>query len=68
MPREKADYRDNLALLNERFGAKATAPLSAVADYVGVDYRTLLAEGSFPVIKCGRCYVVPLVGLAKWLS
>lgn len=68
MGREYADYRDNLALIAEHYPRKAALSLPETAEFLGCDYRTLKNSKTFPVVKCGRTYSVPVVGLAKWLS
>lgn len=41
MPREKELYRDNLCLLREAFGDVMVAEMKPVAEYLGIDVRTL---------------------------
>ena len=40
MPREKAEYRDNLEALLERFPTKMLLTAKEVAGYCGIDPRT----------------------------
>lgn len=68
MGREYEDYRDNLALIAEVHPKKAALTLPEAAEFLNCDYRTLKNSKTFPVVKCGRTYSVPVVGLAKWLS
>ena len=73
MALEKAEYRDNLQRLSDRWPDRDMIPLAEVAAYLCVDYRTLLRADKFPVkqiagTKRHRTLVVPIVGLARWLS
>lgn len=68
MPREKEDYRDNLEMLRAKFGDVCTIPILQVAEYTQKDVRTLKADTKFPLKQLRSSYVVPIVGLAKWLS
>ena len=45
----------------------ATAPLKAVATYLGLDPRTLMATRSFPLRKNGNKYYVVKTALARWM-
>ena len=66
---EKVNFRDNLNAIYDYFGKeKAYVSLHDAAKYCGIDYRTLIANKTFPLIKAGRYYKVPLVNLARWLS
>lgn len=70
MPREKEGFHEQLEAIYEHFGKEpALVPLNKVAEYLGVDKRTLLDDESFPIKTFGRqCYRVPLVSLARWLA
>ena len=65
---EKELYRINLEAISKRFGDKQFLPLSEVADYLGVNFRTLLGDKTFPVRKNGRFYGVFQTALASWMS
>lgn len=67
--REKECFRDWLVELHGAFGDDvALIPVSKVAKYLKKDYRTLIADKSFPVKRIGGRFEVPIVGLARWLS
>ncbi len=68
MARESADYRDNLEMLREMFPGKAAITLQAASDLICRDKRSLLGDKAFPTQKVGNRYIVPIVGLAKYLS
>ena len=68
MPREKQDFRENLALLRELYPGKVTLTIQEACALIGRDRRTLLKDRAFPAQKIGGRYIVPLVGLARYLS
>lgn len=69
MAREKECFRDWLAALRTEFGEDAMlVPVTRVSAYLKKDYRTLIADKTFPVKKIGGRYEVPIIGLARWLS
>lgn len=68
MSREKEDYRENLNLITEHFGDGQLITLRAAADYLGVHFRKLQNDKSFPLKKVGGRYYVPAVSLARWMS
>lgn len=68
MSREIEGYRDNLARLAERFPEREAISISEAAQIIGVDYRVLSADRSFPARKVGRRTIVPIAGLARWMA
>lgn len=68
MAREKTDYRDNLELISEEFGAVQLIPFKKAAQYCGIDVRALQKDETFPLKKVAGRYYVTAVGLARWLS
>lgn len=68
MPREKEDFRENLARLTERFPGREAISIQEAAPILGRCVRTLVDDKKFPKIKIGSSWSVPLVGLARWLS
>lgn len=69
MSMEKPDFRANLERLCERWPNRELIPIREAADFLGVDYRTLLKTDRFPTkVIANKTVVVPLVGLARWLS
>lgn len=66
MPREKADYRDNLELVLKRFGDRALLTQKEVGEFLGL---SPYAMQRLPIVKKvnGR-YMVSAVALAKYLS
>lgn len=68
MSREKEDYRLNLERLLVLFGRKEMLSLKDVCDYLGCDRRTILNTKNFPIKQIGNRYIIPLAGLARWLS
>lgn len=66
--RDKQDFRENLARVSERANGAEMVPLLIAAKIVGLDYRTLKNDKSFPVKKIGRMYYVSVAGLARWMS
>ena len=67
MPREKEGFRDQYTVLKERFPDREAITLDESATILGVDRRSLIAEKGFPAKKICSKYVVPLVGLARWM-
>ena len=65
---DNATYEGNLEKIYEKFGRGALIPLLPVAEFVGLNYRTLLTDKKFPVKKVGRKYYVNSVALARYLS
>lgn len=68
MSREKRDYHDNYVRILEAFGNVQLIPLKKAAEYVGIDYRTMIRAKESPVKKIAGRYYVPAVALARWLS
>ena len=68
MPRELEDYRDNLELLGKLFPGKATITIEETAQVIGCHKRTIAGNDDIPVVKVGRRSLVPIVGLARYLS
>lgn len=68
MSREKEDYRTNLERLREIFVGRDVISCTQAAKYLGVDARTLKSDKKFPVKSVNKKYIVPLTGLASWLS
>lgn len=68
MPREKEDFRENLARLSERFPGREAITVSETAALLGRCTRTVLTDKTIPKVKISREYIVPIVGLARWLS
>lgn len=66
MAREKADFRDNLELIRERFGDKAVLTQQEVTEYTGLS-RYMLGQAGI-LKKIGGRYMVTAVALAKYLS
>lgn len=66
--REKRDYRDNLARLYERFPGREALSIKETAALLGLDPRTVREVADLPRKRVGNLYIVPIVGLAKWLS
>lgn len=61
-------YEKNLENIYATFGRVALVPLLAVAEFVGMNWRTLRDDKKFPVKKIGGRYYVASVALARWLS
>ena len=68
MPREKEMYRENLRLLSEAFPNRATIRQIEAARYLGIDVELLAKEKTFPRLKVGGRYFVPIAKLASWMS
>lgn len=67
MPREKEGFREQLQSLMERFPGKEAVGLEACCEMLDTDRRILLKDKTFPAKKVGGKYMIPLVGLARWL-
>lgn len=67
MPREKEGFREQLQSLMERFPGKEAVGLEACCEMLDTDRRVLLKDKTFPAKKVGGKYMIPLVGLARWL-
>lgn len=67
MPKEKENYRDNLERICERFKSELIT-LKEAAEFLGIDFRGLQTDKSFPIKKVGGRYYVTVVALARWLS
>ena len=62
-------YHANLQCIYDRFGEESmTIPFGAVAEWLGVDRRTLQRDRTFPIKKIGRAWVCAKPALASWLS
>lgn len=75
MPREKEGFRDQLERLIERYPGRETLRIDEVCSLLGVYRTTLLQDKTFPAKKVGHTksktggvYLVPIVGLARWLA
>ena len=70
---EKADFRENLALLREMFPGKVSLTVSEVAGVLGLDIKTVYGavarrSDPMPCIKAGQKRIlIPLPGLARWM-
>ena len=75
MPREKEGFRDQLERLTEKFPGRECLTIEEASKLLQVHRQTLLQDKDFPAQKVGAArasrggkYIVPLVGLARWLS
>jgi hypothetical protein len=71
MSREKEGYREQLESLRQRFPDREAIDIKEAAKIIGVCDRTLMSNSAFPKKYAnGRSgkYIVPLVGLARWMS
>lgn len=71
VPREKEGFRDQLQNLMDRFPGREVIDLKEAAAMLEVCPRTLKVNKTFPAKKMGgktAKYIVPLVGLARWMS
>lgn len=76
MPREKEGFREQLARLDELFPGKEALSMNEVCAMLRCDRRSLLTDKSFPLKKIGGTpgkefngrYVIPKVGLARWMA
>lgn len=67
MPREKEGFREQLESLVSRFPGKEAVSLETCCELLDTDRRILLNDKTFPAKKVGGKYLIPLVGLARWL-
>lgn len=67
MPREKEGFREQLEILMSKFPGREAIGIAECCTVLGTDRRVLLADRTFPAKKVGGKYLVPLVGLARWL-
>lgn len=67
MPREKENFREILARLQENYPGREALTGTEVADMMGCDIRTLATAG-VPRVKMGRCWRYPMIPLARWLA
>ena len=65
---EKATFHAQLTALREKFPEGELICLKDAAQYVGIDYRTLQGDRTFPMKKMGRKYMVSVINLARWLA
>jgi len=68
MSREKEHYRENLAMLYEKFGQKDFLMLDEVCAFLRCDRRTVIKAEGFPIKKLCSTYRIPITGFARWLS
>lgn len=68
--REKADYRDNLALLRDLTDGKLLISLSKAAEILGKDTKQLrnTKEIRDMMVEVGKRQMLPVVSLARWMS
>jgi hypothetical protein len=67
--RVKESYYACLEELHRVFGEDATMlTIDAAAKYLHKNYRTLLADKTFPAKKIGGRYEIYIVNFARWLS
>ena len=70
---EKADYRESLEMLKERFPDRVTISLQETANVLGVNIKTVYSarervKNPLPSIQIAKNrYVVPITSLAKWM-
>ena len=65
---EKATFHEELTALREKFPETELIGIRDAAKYIGCDYRSLLADRTFPLKKIGRHYKVSIINLARWLA
>ena len=65
---EKKDYRINLEQLLKDFPEQRELNMKEAEKYLRKNRRTLLKDSSFPIKKLGNTYLIPLTGLARWMS
>ena len=68
MPREKELFRDNLERLRELFPDVEVLTMDETCKLLRLDRRTLLQDKTCPAKKVGKKYIVPIVGLASYMS
>lgn len=68
--REKADYRDNLAMLREATGGKMLISIAEAARILGIDPKALgkTKEVLDMTVEVGKQRRISVVGLARWMS
>lgn len=67
MPREKEDFRETLARLQERFPGREAITTKELAQMLECDPRTV-ANSSAPRLKVGRVYRHNIVAVARWMA
>lgn len=65
--REKEGFRDQYDDLVKRFPGKVAIDIKACCEMLGCDRQTILKDKTFPVKKVSGKYIIPLVGLARWM-
>ena len=71
---EKADYRESLEMLKERFPDRVTITLQETASILGVNIKTVYSARRrvrnplLTVQITKNRYVVPISSLAKWMA
>ena len=68
MPREKEMYQDNLRRVMEKWPDQELIRFREVAKWLGVDFRSLQSDRTFPLKKISGRYYVAATALASWLS
>ena len=68
MAREKPEFREQLERLSQRYPGREMIEVKEAAAVIGCDFRTLVRDEAFPTRKLGTRYVVPLVGMARWMA
>lgn len=77
MPREKEGFREQLARLDELFPGQEVLAMNDVCKLLRADRRTLICDKTFPLKKIGGPgsngefagrYIIPKVGLARWMA
>ena len=68
MAREKQDFRDNLELITLLFPNRAALNVNEASELLGCHRDTLTNDKSFPLQKIKGKLIIPVVGLARWLS
>lgn len=64
---EKQDFRDNLVRITKKFTTELIR-VKDVADFLGVDVKSLNNDKTFPQKKVGGRWYVSAVALARWMS
>lgn len=68
MTRDSEVYRTNLEMLRGMYPGKVAITIKEACALMDRDRRSLLKNRGFPAQMLGGQYIVPLVGLAKYLS
>lgn len=68
MAREKQDFRENLELITLLFPNRAALDVNEACSLLGCHRDTLTNDKAFPLQKIKGKWIVPVVGLARWLS